>query len=99
MKIRKEETSLTVLYSDPELFNRIHMSEWVKWKPYGGYERLLVAVAMPTCWQPIHFFLSSYKLPTPMSCKHQVFRRIFQIDDTFISCDICTFVFVKFSRL
>ena len=48
------------------------------------------------CWQSIHFFLWSYKLPTPMSCKHQVFRRIFQIDDTFISCDIYTFVFVKF---
>ena len=44
-------------------------------------------------------FLWSYKLPTPMSCKHQVFRRIFQIDDIFISCDICTFVVVKFSWL
>jgi hypothetical protein len=29
------------------------------------------------CWQPIHFFLSSIKLPTPMFCKHPFFVAIF----------------------
>jgi hypothetical protein len=37
------------------------------------------------CWQPIQFFPFSCKLPTLMSCEHQVFRRIFQIHETFIS--------------
>jgi hypothetical protein len=49
MKICKKEKNLfNVLYSDPELLNRIRMSEWVKWQPCRGYGRLLAAVAMPT---------------------------------------------------
>ena len=39
---------LKILYSDLELLDRIQMSEWVKWKPFRGYGRLLEAVAMPT---------------------------------------------------
>jgi hypothetical protein len=48
MKICKKGNLFNVLYSDPELLNRIHMSEWVKWKPCRGYGCLLAAVAMPT---------------------------------------------------
>jgi hypothetical protein len=50
MKIckKKKKNLFNVLYSDPELLNRIQMSEWVKWQPCRGYGRLLAVVAMPT---------------------------------------------------
>jgi hypothetical protein len=35
-------------YFNLELLDRIKTSEWVKWQPCRGYERLLAAVAMPT---------------------------------------------------
>jgi hypothetical protein len=58
------------------------MSEWVKWKPCRGYGCLLAATAMPTVLEILlaanSFFLLSYKLPTPMSCKHQVFVAFFK---------------------
>jgi hypothetical protein len=31
-----------------ELLGRIQISEWVKWQPYRGYERLMEAVALST---------------------------------------------------
>jgi hypothetical protein len=50
MKICKKymKPLLKVLYSNPELLDRIQMFEWVKWQPCRGYGRLLAAVAMPT---------------------------------------------------
>jgi hypothetical protein len=55
--------------------------------------------AEASCWQPTHFFLSSIKLPTPMFCKHHFFFVAIFNKRHFHFCDICTFVFVKFSRL
>jgi hypothetical protein len=46
--IKNIRNLFNVLYSDPELLDKIQMSEWVKWKPCQGYGCLLVAVAMPT---------------------------------------------------
>jgi hypothetical protein len=46
-----------VLYSDPELLNRIQMSEWVKWQLCRGYECLLVAMAMPTVLEILSLIL------------------------------------------
>ena len=40
-----------------------------------------------------HFFYLTYKLPTPMFCKHQ-FSSQFSYKRHFYFCDICTFTFV-----